>query len=34
MRFYQRMGGVVTETDTGHENKQEDGVIFEFDLRE
>ena len=33
MRFYQRMGGVVTKTDTGHENKQEDGVIFEFDVR-
>ena len=30
MRFYRRMGGVVNETDTGHENKQEDGVIFEF----
>ena len=30
MRFYQRMGGVVIKTDTGHENKQEDGVIFEF----
>lgn len=34
MEFYRRMGGVVTKTDTGHENKQEDGVIFEFDLRE
>jgi hypothetical protein len=32
MQFYQRMGGVVTKTDTGHENKQEDGVIFEFNL--
>ena len=32
MRFYQRMGGVVIKTDTGHENKQEDGVIFEFDM--
>ena len=32
MRFYQRMGGVVTKTDTGHENKQEDGVIFEFNV--
>ena len=32
MRFYRRMGGVVIETDTGHENKQEDGVIFEFDM--
>ena len=31
MRFYQRMGGVVVKTDTGHENRQEDGVIFEFD---
>ena len=31
MRFYRRMGGVVVKTDTGHENKQEDGVIFEFD---
>ena len=30
MRFYQRMGGVVIKTDTGHENRQEDGVIFEF----
>ena len=30
MRFYQRMGGVVIKTNTGHENKQEDGVIFEF----
>ncbi len=30
MRFYQRMGGVVTKTDTGHENRQEDGVIFTF----
>ena len=34
MRFYQCMGGVVTKTDTGHENKQEDGVIFEFNVRE
>ena len=34
MRFYRRMGGVVTKTDTGHENKQEDGVIFEFGLNE
>ena len=34
MRFYRRMGGVVTETDTGHENRQEDGVLFEFDVRE
>ena len=32
MRFYRRMGGVVAETDTGHENKQEDSVIFEFNL--
>ena len=32
IQFYQRMGGVVTKTDTGHENKQEDGVIFEFNL--
>ena len=32
MRFYQRMGGVVIKTDTGHENKQEDGVIFEFNV--
>ena len=32
MRFYRRMGGVVTKTDTGHENRQEDGVIFRFDL--
>ena len=31
MRFYQRMGGVVVKTDTGHENRQEDSVIFEFD---
>ena len=31
MLFYQRMGGVVVKTDTGHENRQEDGVIFEFD---
>ena len=30
MRFYRRMGGVVIKTDTGHENRQEDGVIFEF----
>ena len=30
MRFYQRMGGAVIKTDTGHKNKQEDGVIFEF----
>ena len=34
MRFYQRMGGVVIKTDTGHENKQEDGVIFEFNETE
>ena len=34
MRFYQRMGGVLIKTDTGHENMQEDSVIFEFDLRE
>ena len=33
MRFYQRMGGVITKTDTGHENRQEDGVIFEFNVR-
>ena len=32
MRFYQRMGGVVTKNDIGHENKQEDGVIFEFNV--
>ena len=32
MRFYRRMGGVVIRTDTGHENKQEDGVIFAFDV--
>ena len=32
IRFYQRMGGVVIKTDTGHENKQEDGVIFEFNV--
>ena len=25
MQFYRRMGGVITKTDTGHENKQEDG---------
>ena len=31
MRFYQRMGGVVIKTDTGHESQQEDGVTFEFD---
>ena len=30
MRFYRRMGGVVEKTDTGHENKQEDGVTFVF----
>ena len=30
MRFYQRMGGVVVKTDTGHENRQEDSVVFEF----
>ena len=34
MRFYQRMGGVVINTDTGHENRQEDGVTFEFHVRE
>ena len=34
MQFYQKMGGVVTKTDTGHENRQEDGVIFEFNMRE
>ena len=33
MRFYQRMGGMVTKTDTGHGNRQEDGVIFEFNAR-
>lgn len=32
MRFYRRMGGVVIKTDTGHENRQEDGVTFEFEL--
>ena len=32
MRFYQRMGGVVIKTDTGHRNKQEDGIIFEFNV--
>ncbi len=30
MRFYQRMGGVAVKTDTGHANRQEDGVVFEF----
>ena len=34
MRFYQRMGGVVTKADTGHGNRQEDGVIFEFNVGE
>ena len=34
MQFYQRMGGVVTKTDTGHENRQEDGVVFEFNMQE
>ena len=34
MRFYQSRGGMVTKTDTGHENKQEDGVIIEFYLPE
>ena len=34
MQFYRRMGGVVTKTDTGHGNRQEDGVVFEFNLRE
>ena len=34
MRFYQRMGGAITKTDTGHRNRQEDGVIFEFIVRE
>lgn len=34
MRFYQRMGGVVTKADTGHGNRQEDGVIFEFNVRD
>ena len=34
MRFYHRMGGVVTKTDTGHGNRQEDGVIFEFNVRD
>ena len=34
MQFYRRMGGVVTKTDTGHANRQEDGVVFEFNLRE
>jgi len=24
----------VIKTDTGHENKQEDGIVFEFDLTE
>ena len=32
MRFYQQMGGVVTKTDIGHKNRQEDGVIFEFNV--
>ena len=32
MRFYRRMGGVVIKTDTGHENRQEDGVLFEFNV--
>ena len=34
MQFYQRMGGAVIQTDTGHENRQEDGVLFEFSVRE
>ena len=33
MRFYRRMGGVVIKTDTGHRNRQEDGVVFEFNTR-
>ena len=32
MRFYCRMGGVVTHTDFGNENKQEDEVRFSFDI--
>lgn len=28
--FYQSMGGAVTQTDLGHDDKQEDEVIFEF----
>ena len=33
MKFYQRMGGVVIKTDTGHEDRQEDGVIFKFNVQ-
>ena len=32
MEFYRRMGGTVTKTDIGHENRQEDTVVFRFDL--
>lgn len=30
--FYRRMGGIVTHTDIGNENKQEDEVRFSFDI--
>ena len=33
MKFYRRMGGVVIKTDTGHENRQEDSVVFEFNVQ-
>lgn len=28
--FYRAMGGVIVEQDTGHENRQEDQLTFEF----
>lgn len=32
-RFYETMGGAVIYADVGHENRQEDGVIYQFDVR-
>lgn len=33
MDFYRHMGGTITQIDTGHQNKQEDEVVFEFLLQ-
>ena len=33
LRFYERMGGVLTHTDDGHENPSQDQCYFEHKLQ-
>ncbi len=33
IRFYERMGAIMTQVDLGHENRQEDACYFEFNIR-